>query len=135
MADRLDKTRTALLEHALAMPGAHEDHPWGETVAKVGKKIFLFVGEDSEGRLSFSVKLPESADAALSLGFTTPTGYGLGASGWVTSRIGPDDPAPVDVFLRWIDESFRAVAPASLVKQLDGTPAPAPKKPKRKPSR
>ena len=135
MADRLDAARAAMLSHALSLPGAFEDHPWGETVAKVGKKIFLFVGEDSEGRLSFSVKLPESADAALSLGFTSPTGYGLGASGWVTSRIGPDDPAAVDVFLRWIDESYRAIAPKKLVKQLDAAPAPAPKKRKRKTSR
>jgi predicted DNA-binding protein (MmcQ/YjbR family) len=132
VADRLDATRAALLAHALAMPGAFEDHPWGETVVKVGKKIFLFVGEDSEGRLSFSVKLPESADAALSMGFTSPTGYGLGASGWVTSRIGPEDPAPVDLFLKWIDESFRAVAPKKLVKQFDAAPVPAAKKTKRK---
>lgn len=131
MADRLDAARAALLAHALAMPGAFEDHPWGETVVKAGKKIFLFVGEDSEGRLSFSVKLPESADAALSMAFTSPTGYGLGASGWVSVRIGPEDPAPVDLFLKWIDESFRAVAPKKLVKQMDAAPVPAAKKTKR----
>ena len=35
---------------ALAMPGAWEDSPWdGDTVAKVGDKIFAFRGADSVG--------------------------------------------------------------------------------------
>ena len=56
MADRLDAARKSLLSHALAMPGAYEDHPWGETVVKAGKRVFLFIGEDSEGRLGFSAR-------------------------------------------------------------------------------
>ena len=38
--------RDSLLEFALSLPEAHEDHPWGETVVKVRKKIFVFLGED-----------------------------------------------------------------------------------------
>ena len=30
------------------MPGAWEDHPWGDTVVKVGKKVFVFMGVDGE---------------------------------------------------------------------------------------
>jgi predicted DNA-binding protein (MmcQ/YjbR family) len=128
VADGLDGVRKAILEHALALPGAWEDHPWGETAVKVGKKVFLFVDEDSEGRLSFSVKLPESGDAALSLGFTSPTAYGLGESGWVSSVVGPEDDAPLDVFLRWVDESYRAVAPKKLAGAIDGAPVAAKRK-------
>ena len=36
----------ALRKVAKAYPGAWEDHPWGETVYKVGKKVFVFLGVD-----------------------------------------------------------------------------------------
>ena len=39
-----------LREIALAKPGAWEDSPWeGDTVAKVGDKIFAFLGSDAIG--------------------------------------------------------------------------------------
>ena len=44
------KTRhESLREFALTLPGAWDDHPWGETVIKVKKKIFVFLGEDGSG--------------------------------------------------------------------------------------
>ena len=36
--------RDKLLSFALAFPGASLDHPWGEEVAKVNGKIFVFLG-------------------------------------------------------------------------------------------
>ena len=36
--------RRTLLEYALTLPEAWEDHPWGDSVVKVRKKIFLFLG-------------------------------------------------------------------------------------------
>ncbi len=104
------KAEALLRKFALTYPSAWEDHPWGETVVKVKKKVFLFLGR-ADGGLSLSVKLPESATIALSLPFAEPTGYGLGKSGWVTARFAAGAKPPIEVLERWIDESYRAVAP------------------------
>lgn len=110
---------------AFGLPEAWEDHPWGDTVAKVGKKVFLFLGNpEADGTLTFSVKLPLSNEEALSMPFTEPTGYGLDRGSWVTVHAPPD--TPVDLLLDWIEESYRAVAPRALVGRLD-TEAAAPR--------
>jgi predicted DNA-binding protein (MmcQ/YjbR family) len=106
------------MKHALAYPESFEDHPWGERVAKVKGKVFLFLG-GAPGTLALSVKLPSTGKVALGLPFASPTGYGLGKHGWVTAQFGPDDDVPVDMIKEWIDESFRAVAPRRLIARLD----------------
>lgn len=83
-------------------------------------KIFLFLNE-SDGMLSFSMKLPFSGEEALRLPFTRPTPYGLGKSGWVSGTMKPSA-LPVTTLRNWIDESYRAVAPKTLAAR-----APAPK--------
>ena len=108
----------ALRAYALAFPEAREDFPWGERVAKVRDKVFVFLGRDDED-VGVTVKLPSSGLLALSLPFASPTGYGLGKSGWVTARFGPRDEPPMELLRKWIDESYRAVAPKELVKALD----------------
>jgi predicted DNA-binding protein (MmcQ/YjbR family) len=118
-----------LREFALGFPGAHEDFPWGERVAKVRGKVFVFLGRDEAG-LGLSVKLPHSRTMALGLPFASPTAYGLGKSGWVTVEFGPREKPPLDLLRTWIEESYRAVAPKTLVKQLEGR-APAPKQQKK----
>jgi len=103
----------------LAYPEAREDHPWGETVIKVRRKIFVFLGED-EGALHLSVKLPRSREFALEYPFTRPTGYGLGKSGWVSASFAAKEKPPLDVLQAWIDESYRAVAPKKLSATMSG---------------
>jgi predicted DNA-binding protein (MmcQ/YjbR family) len=102
--------RAALLRHALGLPGAYEDHPWGESVAKVGKKVFVFFGVADSADPGMSVKLPASHPLALAQPGVTSTGYGLGKAGWVTVRF-TESGLPYDVLGEWIDESYRAVAP------------------------
>jgi predicted DNA-binding protein (MmcQ/YjbR family) len=115
---KIAEAKKKLLKAALAYPDAWKDHPWGETVVKVGKKVFVFLGLP-RGGFSLSCKLPHSFDVALStLPFAESTGYGLGASGWVTARFEGKDDVPFPLLLEWLDESYRAVAPAKLVKQL-----------------
>lgn len=125
--------RRRLLTFALGLPEAYEDHPWGETVAKVNKKVFVFLGVAEPGvaepgveqpadgpddRTGFTVKLADSHEAALSVPGAKPTGYGLGRAGWVTVRLGADAP-PADVCADWIEESYRIIAPKRLVQRLD----------------
>jgi predicted DNA-binding protein (MmcQ/YjbR family) len=128
-----DSAIEALRKFALGYPGAHEDHPWGETVVKVGKKVFVFLGKPQEG-VSLSVKLPQSAHLALSLPFASPTGYGLGKSGWVSVQFGRGEKAPLDMLRQWIDESYRAVAPKTLAARLAEGPPQATAAPKRSPA-
>jgi len=108
--------RAKLKDFALALPGAVEDHPWGEDVAKVGGKVFVFLG-GSRSR-TITVKLVESHAHALSIEGAEPTGYGLGKSGWVTVPLRA--PAVSLPLLRdWVEESYRIVAPRRLVAELD----------------
>lgn len=117
---------------ALTFPEAHEDHPWGEVVVKVKKKVFVFLGTGAHG-VGASVKLPQSKFDALDLPFCEPTGYGLGKAGWVSARFGEGEAVPIDLLKKWIDESYRAVAPKTLVKAMDaGAPLKAKKAPAKK---
>ncbi len=107
----------ALSKYAATFPEAYEDHPWGETVYKVKGKVFVFLGRGESG-FGMSAKLPQSALLALDLPFATPTAYGLGKSGWVTAQFGPKDKPPLEILRRWIEESYRAVAPKKLLVKL-----------------
>ncbi len=107
----------ALRDFALSFPGAHEDFPWGHRALKVKSKAFLFMGSE-DGGLGLSVKLPHSNSAALMLPFATPTGYGLGKSGWVSASFPKGQQPPMEMLRQWVDESYRAVAPKKLVAQI-----------------
>jgi len=111
-----------LARSAARYPGATEDFPWGERVAKVNKKIFAFLGRDDAVGQAVSFKLPDSADHALSLPGNEPTSHGLGKAGWVTIHLDHADCPELELLLDWLDESYRAVAPARLLAQLEQRP-------------
>ncbi len=120
-----EQTLAELLAYALSLPEAWEDRPWDHAVAKVRKKVFLFTGEtyqDLPPRIT--VKLPESADHALSLPQASPAGYGLGRHGWIVVGLAPADPPlpPFEVLRDWVEESYRAIAPKTLVAKLPAGP-------------
>ena len=121
-AANLRLAEATLRAFALSLPDAYEEFPWGERVVKVNKKVFVFMGlpDEIDRRLLLNVKLPKSGGAVLTLPFAQPSGYGLGASGWVRLQFAPDDEPPVILLTDWIEESYRAVAPKKLLVQLDG---------------
>lgn len=105
------RAKTALRRYALTFPDAWEDHPWGEDVAKVGKKVFVFFGRPPDVALMIGVKLPTSLLYARSRPFTVPFGYGMDRHGWVAAHFKATDKVPVDLMKDWIAESYEAIAP------------------------
>jgi len=126
-----DAALKELRAFGLAYPGAHTKSPWpGHLDLAVKDKTFAYLTLEGEP-FSIGCKLPQSCSVALMLPFTKPTEYGLGKSGWVTATPPPGGAIPVEMFKAWIDESYRAQAPKTLLKQLRSAPgevAPAPKR-------
>src|SRR5687767_7329320 len=89
---------------ALPLPDAVEDHRWGEDVAKVRGKVFVFMGPPRSRRMT--VKLDESHGHALSIDGAERTGYGLGKSGWVTVPLRAEG-VNLQLLREWVEESYR----------------------------
>jgi predicted DNA-binding protein (MmcQ/YjbR family) len=104
-------TRDELLAYCLAKPGAWRDEPWeGDVVAKVGPKIFAFLGSDGAA-LSVGLKCAatrEAADEWLARypGDASVMRY-IGRSGWNTLLVGRA--IPDDELREAVDASYDAV--------------------------
>jgi hypothetical protein len=64
------------------------------------------------------LKLDESLAEATKLAAKEPHRYQVGANGWVAAKWSGDQALPLDVMTRWIDESYRLMAP----KQTEALP-------------
>lgn len=104
-----------LVAYCLAKPGATPDEPWeGDLVAKVGGKIFAFLGADGLG-----VKCGRDADEAVELRLRYPDhvevmAY-IGRHGWNSVTV--DGTIPDDELRELVDDSYAAVV-AKLPKRL-----------------
>ena len=97
----------AIREYALAKPGAWADQPWeGDHVAKVGKKIFAFLGDETVGVKCGATR--EEADEWLARypGHASVMPY-IGRQGWNVLRL--DGPIPDDDLLEAVDASYDMV--------------------------
>jgi predicted DNA-binding protein (MmcQ/YjbR family) len=112
--------RSLVREFALGLPGAYEEFPWGESVAKVNKKVFVFLGHNDAETAGYSVKLknPSAHAHAMAVPGAGPNGYGLGKAGWVSVRSGRGAPSP-ELLCEWVEESYRVVAPKRRVAELN----------------
>jgi predicted DNA-binding protein (MmcQ/YjbR family) len=102
-------TPDELLAYCLAKPGAWLDEPWeGDVVAKVGSKIFAFLGSGGRG---IGLKCGPSRDVADEWMARYPADASvmpyIGRSGWNTLQTG--GAIPVDELLEAIDASYDAV--------------------------
>jgi predicted DNA-binding protein (MmcQ/YjbR family) len=99
-----------LLDYCLAKPGAWRDEPWdGDVVAKVGSKIFAFVGSESGSSVGLKCGATrEAADEWLARypQDATVMAY-IGRSGWNSLRLG--GAIPDDEVLEAIDASYDTI--------------------------
>jgi predicted DNA-binding protein (MmcQ/YjbR family) len=103
-------TWPAVLAYCLAKPGAWQDEPWEtDIVAKVGNKIFAFLG--SESRAQIGVKCGPTREVADEWLLRYPDDASvmayIGRSGWNTLRVG--GAIPDDEILEAIDASYEAI--------------------------
>jgi predicted DNA-binding protein (MmcQ/YjbR family) len=103
-------TGAELLEYCLAKPGAWQDEPWeGDVVAKVGSKIFAFLG--SPDRSAVGLKCGRSRETADEWILRYPDDASvmayIGRSGWNSLRTG--GAIPDDELLEAIDASYDLV--------------------------
>jgi predicted DNA-binding protein (MmcQ/YjbR family) len=114
-----DTVQRALKKFGLALPGAHSKSPWeGHDDLAVKDKTFAFMSVEGDP-LHVSCKLTVSGAEVLKQPFAKPTGYGLGKSGWVSLTFDARDMPPEELLKRCILESYRAVAPRKLLKELE----------------
>ncbi|MFJ8134976.1 MmcQ/YjbR family DNA-binding protein [Streptomyces sp. NPDC096013] len=116
------KKRAKVREFALGLPGAVEEFPWGESVAKVGRKVFVFLGVgDGSHPPGMTVKLTDEAAHAhaLTAPGAEPAGYGLGRAGWVRVPLAGQGVPAAELLCNWVEESYRAIAPKRLTAELD----------------
>ncbi len=111
----------ALQQVALAYPEVTETPSCVNRSFKARKKSFLFLGEKPDGMLRLMVKLEDAktiaeAEAAAK---DNPDGWSVNGPGWITGNFTNDTAPAVETMTGWIDESFRLLAPKTLLKQLD----------------
>ena len=101
-------TRDELLGYCLAKPGAWQDEPWeGDVVAKVGSKIFAFLGTGA----AVGVKCGASREPANEWLARYPDDASvmayIGRSGWNSLRL--DGAIPDDELFEAVDASYDMV--------------------------
>jgi predicted DNA-binding protein (MmcQ/YjbR family) len=97
-----------LVTYCLGKPGAWQDEPWdGDLVAKVGSKIFAFLGSGG----SVGLKCGANRDTADEWLARYPDDASvmayIGRSGWNTLRVGGE--IPDDELIEAVDASYTAV--------------------------
>lgn len=109
----LEAWRTA----ALKCPETVETPSCSNVAFKARKKAFFFMGAKDEGYLC-RLKLGDSLDEAAKLAKAEPERYEVGLHGWMAIRFPHDETPPEGLLERWMDESFRLLAPKTLVRTL-----------------
>ncbi len=101
-------TADDLLKYCLSKPGAWPDEPWdGDTVAKVGAKIFAFLGSETAVGLKCGPTREEADEWLIRYPDDAVVSPYIGRSGWNTLQIG--GAIPDEELLAAVDASYDAV--------------------------
>ena len=104
-----------LLSYCLAKPGAWQDEPWeGDVVAKVGDKIFAFLGAGSSVGVKCGSNRDEADEWLLRFPDDAHVMAYIGRSGWNTLDVG--GAIADDEIFEAVDESY-AIVVAKLPKK------------------
>jgi hypothetical protein len=119
MASSLPESRSTQAIRALAMkfPGTEEGTSCNKCAFKAGGKAFLFMGMD-ERSWNLMLKLKDALPEASRLAAKEPGHYGVGGHDWVSLTFEHGEKVPPGLLERWIEESFRLLAPKKLTALL-----------------
>ena len=113
-----DRLIQPLRDICLGFPEALERETWGHPTFRVRNKIFVGAGPDEDGTVTMSAKAaPGEQEVLLQAGppFFLPK-Y-VGSKGWIGVVLDAD--TDWTEIAELVEDSYRAIAPNSLVNQLD----------------
>lgn len=90
-------------EKAASYPGVAAGDACTQTSFKVGKKAFLYIGEQG-GRYKAMFRLKDSLPEAEALAAKRPDDFQTGM--YITARFSHDEPMPEELWTRWLEESY-----------------------------
>jgi predicted DNA-binding protein (MmcQ/YjbR family) len=101
-------SRDSLLAYCLSKPGAWQDEPWeGDVVAKVGDKIFAFLGSGTSVGVKCGANRVEADEWLLQFPQDAHVMAYIGRSGWNSLDIG--GAIPDDEILEAVDASYSTI--------------------------
>lgn len=107
-------------EIAFTYPELTEGTSCSKVAFKVKGKSFVFV-EQKDGEWNAMMRLGDSIPEAELMAKESPDNVSIGKHGWTTLRFKNGKGPTKKILKRWIDESFRILAPRKVLAEMDAT--------------
>ena len=117
------RAEAALTAYGLTFPGTTTGPAWAFTRGLyVNGKMFAVFGDKAQplDALTITLKLPISAEMVADLPFVREAKGWYKQHNWVIADFGPEDDilAEIDMLKAWLRQSYMAIAPKKLSKQI-----------------
>lgn len=107
----------ALRKFSMKLPEAEEGSSCVNRAFRARGKAFAYLGMKPD-HYRLMVKLSDSVARAEALQEKRPDAFNVGKHGWTTIRLPHSEMGPKGLLESWIEESYRALAPAALVDRI-----------------